>query len=125
MAKAVIITTCDNCGKDFKITKTCRDAKEKESFEIWAVKNITICYTCLKKINIEQAVEADDVVVERMPYELYKTEWATCKTVPRSYDINTKNIDVVITQKDRAAHSTTKVIQNGKKDNESSMERRD
>lgn len=104
MAKARVDIVCECCGKKFKIEKIVRNATERESYEEWARKNITVCLTCLKKQEIENAVERGDATIERMLYKDYKNEWPTCKTVPDSYDAETKTVDVVISKRDRAWH---------------------
>lgn len=102
MARAYLEITCDECGKTFKHTKYVRTARDRESYEEWAQKNITICPDCYRKWRVEKYIRDNKGEVVRMPYKTYKNEWVGCKTVPNSYNQSDKSIDVIITQKDRA-----------------------
>ena len=104
MAKARVDIVCECCGEMFTVEKIVRNTAAKESYEEWARKNITVCSTCLKKQEIENAVERGDATVEHMLYKDCKNEWPTCKTVPDSYDAETKTVDVVISKRDRMWH---------------------
>ena len=47
---------CENCGKEFKKEKICRNRAEADSFEEWAKENCTECHECYKaRIEAEKA----------------------------------------------------------------------
>ena len=110
MAKARVDIVCDCCGKTFSVEKNVRNTDAKLNYEEWVRKNVTTCYTCLTKQEIEDAVESGDAIIKRMLYKEYKANWPTCETVPDTYDAETKTVDVVIRKRDRAWHDAWEVI---------------
>ena len=123
MAKARVDIVCDCCGKTFSVEKIVRNKDAKLSYEEWVRKNVTTCYTCLAKQEIEDAVESGDAIIKRMLYKDYKNDWATCKTVPDTYDAEAKTIDVVISKRDRVWHDIQAVFPAEKKNDKSFLRR--
>lgn len=118
MAKARADIVCECCGKTFSVEKIVRNTDAKKIYEEWALKNITVCPACYKKQEVESAVESGDAVVKRMLYKDYKNEWAMCKTVPDTYDRETKTIDVIVSKRDRAWHDAWEIIPDKMKNDE-------
>lgn len=110
MAKARMKIICANCGAEFRHTRDCWNAADREDYIAWAEQNITLCPSCWRRQEakriISEAVEKGDAVVERMLYKDYKNEWKECRTVPDTYDAETKTIEVCISKLDRAWHDT-------------------
>ena len=46
MARGMVTCTCKKCGKSFSKVKYCASRRDAESWESWAVSNITICDEC-------------------------------------------------------------------------------
>lgn len=46
MSMAKITQRCEKCGNEFEHRQKCHSSKERESYEAWAAKNITICPEC-------------------------------------------------------------------------------
>lgn len=46
MARVKIELTCTECGKKFEHTHFCRNSSDAESYQKWAMENITICPSC-------------------------------------------------------------------------------
>ena len=46
MARVKITLTCTECGKKFEHIHFCRNSSDTESYQKWAMENITICPSC-------------------------------------------------------------------------------
>lgn len=93
MAKATAKCICKHCGKEFEKTKQCYNRREADSWKEWAEAWIDVCPDCQKKAEAEKLMQGE--VVE-MKYAEYKNKYADKKTVPNSYNPETKTILVVV-----------------------------
>lgn len=48
MAIASITVTCSTCGNSFTHRKECRNRREADSYEVWAINNISECPSCAR-----------------------------------------------------------------------------
>lgn len=72
MAKASIVITCEDCGKEFTHTKDCINRERAESYKEWAKDNIKMCPSCYRKmLEAAEAAEQEEALkgVELAPLE--------------------------------------------------------
>lgn len=82
MAKASIVITCSDCGKEFTHTKNCTNRAHAESYTEWAKDNIKVCPSCYRKMQESiEAAEQEEALkdIELVPLEGTEKQvgWAT------------------------------------------------
>lgn len=94
--------TCETCGKTFEHRHNCMKSRDIESYNAWAIKNITECPECYKQSRREAKAEEmhESRAIIRISYRDYKNG-CELDTVPNSYDPETKTIEVAI-ERERA-----------------------
>lgn len=94
--------TCETCGKTFEHRHNCMKSRDIESYNAWAIKNVTECPECSKQSRCEAkaAKMREEKVIIRISYRDYKNG-CELDTVPNSYDPETKTIEVAI-ERERA-----------------------
>ena len=61
MARAKIIITCEECGKQFVHTHICQNREAAANYEEWARSNITVCPKCYgEQLRAEERAKIDE-----------------------------------------------------------------
>lgn len=113
MAVALVNCKCEVCGKEFTHKHNCTNRSEAERYEEWAVDNITVCPECYRKEQRELAIAEEEKYCNKveMPYYKYKNDFFDCKTVPDSYNKETKTIIVFVpTEEEKVARKMTETM---------------
>lgn len=61
MARAKINLTCHDCGRKFEHIKFCNNRSDADSYEAWAVENVTQCPTCYQAALLAQKLKGLDL----------------------------------------------------------------
>ena len=94
MAKATATCRCKECGEVFTKTKICYNRQQANEWEQWTESHCTICPACYAKA--KEAEYAATHSIKEMRYSEYKVNYPDCRTVPGSYNSETKTIMVYI-----------------------------
>ena len=84
MALAKVMCKCAACGNEFEFRKKLRNRKEADSFEAWAVENITECFDCRQKRrqaereqeNLKAAAKAKEIGLPELKGSTKQIDWA-------------------------------------------------
>ena len=94
MAKARATCKCKHCGATFEKTNKLYNRKAADSWEAWAIEYFDLCPECYAKEQSEKMMDGAEIV--EMHYSEYKNKYSNKKTVPNSYNRETKTIKVII-----------------------------
>lgn len=81
MAISRIDITCDTCGENFEHRHESRNRREADSYELWAIENITTCPTCRRKAARESAAAALDATLANLGVTLQPIEGVSEKQI--------------------------------------------
>lgn len=81
MAITRITITCDTCGGNFEHRHESRNRRDADSYELWAIKNITTCPTCRRKAASESASAALNAALANLGITLPQIEGVSDKQV--------------------------------------------
>ena len=99
MAIAQVTCTCEKCGERFTVKTKQRNRQTADQWEEWAAGNYTLCRSCYidqEREYTEKNIDSNKYEIIEIHYGKYKNEYNNCKTVPGTYNPETKTIKVII-----------------------------